>query len=102
MLLRVALVCILLPSLSFSTNQTFIPASQNARLSTAQSSSFQHTAGPSHSHSHSNPQSPSQYRQRQHHAGTGILGMPQAASSLADSMSMTQSMMEDGEGRSIK
>ena len=28
--------------------------------------------------------------------------MPQATSSLADSLSMTQSMMEDGEGRSIK
>ena len=34
--------------------------------------------------------------------GTEILGMPQAASSVADSLSMTQSMMEEGEGRSIK
>ena len=31
-----------------------------------------------------------------------MLGMPQAGSSVADSLSMTQSMMEDGEGRSIK
>lgn len=97
-------MCIPSSLTSLSSNQTFIPASQNAGLSSAQSSSFQHTAGPSHSHSHShsNSQSLSPYRQRQHHAGTGIMGIPQAASSLADSLSMTQSMMEDGEGRSIK
>jgi hypothetical protein len=78
-------------------------ASQNARLSSTQSSSFQRTAGPSHSQSNSQSQSQTyhQYRQQQH-SGTGILGMPQAASSVADSLSMTQSMMEDGEGRSIK
>ena len=91
----------LLPS-----NQSSIPASQNARLSSTQSSSFQQGAGPSHSHSQYNSQSLSQtyhqYRQQQHHPGTGVLGMPQASSSVADSLSMTQSMMEDSEGRSIK
>ncbi|KAF8806706.1 hypothetical protein BYT27DRAFT_6636900 [Phlegmacium glaucopus] len=66
-----------------------------------QSSSFQHGAGPSHSHSQSISQSQSyhQHYDQQHH---GILAMPQAASSLADSLSMTQSMMEDDESRSIK
>ena len=43
-----------------------------------------------------------QYRQQQYHARTGILRVPQAASSIANSLSMTQSMMEDGEGLSIK
>ena len=64
----------------------------------SQSSSFQHATGPSHSHSLSNSQS----RRRQNHAGTGVLGMPQTASSLADSFSMSQSKMDDSEGRSIK
>ena len=69
-------------------------------LSSAQSSSFQHGAGPSHSQSQSLSQTYHKYRQQQHHPG--ILGIPQAASSVGDSLSMTQSMMEDAEGRSIK
>ena len=93
--LRVVLVCAILIVLFFSSNQTSISGSQTGRVSTTQASSFQHAAGPSHSHSHSNSQS-------QYYHGTGILEMPQAASSVADSLSMTQSMMEDAEGRSIK
>ena len=51
--------------------------------------------------SQSNSQSQSQTYQQQH-AGTGVLRMPKAASSLNDSLSVTQSILEDDEGRSIK
>jgi hypothetical protein len=56
--------------------------------------------------SQSNPQSQSQTyhqcQQQHHHAGPGVLGKPLAASSLADSLSVTQSILEDDESRSIK
>jgi hypothetical protein len=63
------------------------------------------SAGPSHSHSQSNSQSQSQtYHQspqQQRYAGNSE--MPQAPSSLADSLSITtQRMLEDDESRSIK
>ena len=37
-----------------------------------------------------------------HHAGTGVQGMSNATSSLADSLSLVQTMLEDDESRSIK
>ena len=53
--------------------------------------------------SQTNSQSRSQtYRQQQHHAGMGVQGMSNATSSLADSLSLVQSMLEDDESRSIK
>ena len=56
----------------------------------------------SQSNSQSQSQTYHQYQLQQHHAGTGILGMPKAASSLADSLSVTHSMLEDDDSRSIK
>ena len=53
------------------------------------------------SNSQSQSQTYHQY-QHQHHAGTGVLGMQKAASSLGDSVSVAQSMLEDDESRSIK
>jgi hypothetical protein len=52
--------------------------------------------------SQSNSQSQSQTYHQQHHARTGVLGMPKLAGSLTDSLSITQSMLEDDESRSIK
>lgn len=56
------------------------------------------------SQSNSQPQSQTyhQYQQQQNHAGTGVLGRPLAASSLTDSFSVTHSILEDDESRSIK
>ena len=58
----------------------------------------------SHSSSQSQSQTYHQSHQQQHHdhAGPGILGKPLVASSLADSFSVTQSILEDDESRSIK
>lgn len=56
----------------------------------------------SQSNSQSRSQSYPQYQQQQLHTGTGVLGMPKAACSLADSLSATQSVLEDDESRSIK
>ena len=56
----------------------------------------------SQSNSQSQSQTYPEYQQQQHHAGTGVLGMPKAACSQADSLSVTQSVLEDDESRSIK
>lgn len=53
------------------------------------------------SNTQSQPQTYHQHQQRQHQAGR-VLGMPKAASSLADSLSVTQSILEDDQSRSIK
>jgi hypothetical protein len=42
------------------------------------------------------------HQQQQHHARTGVPRRPKAASSLADSFSATQSILEDDESRIIK
>ena len=43
-----------------------------------------------------------QYQQQQNNVGTEVLGRPLVASSLVDSLSVTQSILEDDESRSIK
>ena len=91
--------------LFFSSNQSSPENPRPTSVSpSAQSSFFQYAAGPSYSHSQSisQSQSPVYHQQQQHRAGLGILGMPKATNSLADSLSLTQSMMEDDESRSIK
>ena len=58
----------------------------------------------SHSNSQSQSQTYHQCQQQHHHrdSGPGVLGKPLAASSLTDSLSVTQSILEDDESRSIK
>jgi hypothetical protein len=56
----------------------------------------------SQSNSQPHSQTYHQYEQQLHHAGPGVLGKALAASSLADSLSVTQSILEDDESRSIK
>lgn len=105
-LLGAMLVCgFFFSFLLFSSNQSSPENPRPTSVSpSAQSSFFQYAAGPSYSHSQSisQSQSPVYHQQQQHRAGLGILGMPKATNSLADSLSLTQSMMEDDESRSIK